>query len=172
MKRLFVLAYALTSLSCGYKMVAWTSDTYQTIEVLPVEAVGLGEVHELTGRLRDALMTRFLASSGLNPVKQAGDLTLRTTLKNVDTETLATANDGRTERLQLALVARFELLDRNGQQLWLLDNYRYTEQIAVAISTRSYVDETVDVQEASMRAVADLVVNNVTLVISELDEAG
>lgn len=171
MTRWMCIFLSLTCAGCGYKMVAWSSANYRTVEVLPVQALGTGEAHELRFRLRDALMTRFLSNSGLKPVVQDADLVLSTNLTNVGQETLATGTDGRTERLQLTVVASFKLLDAQGQELWQLENYRYTEQIPVATTTQSYTDETVRVQEAAMSAIADLVVRNVSLVISELAES-
>lgn len=170
MKRWPIFLLPLLFLNCGYKVVGWSSAKYRTIEVAPVRTEGVGEAHRLGFRLRDALMTRFIASSGLRPTRENADLVLRSTLLDVGQTTFATATDGRTERLQLALIASFELVDANGQRLWFLDNYRYTEQIQVSTTSASYTDETVLVQETAMRTVADLVVNNVALVISELGD--
>ena len=172
MTRWILLLAALSTTGCGYKVVSWTFPEYRTVEVTPVEAVGIGESHQLTFRLREALMTRFLSNSGLKPVTGNADLVLRTTLSNVGQTTLATGTDGRTERLQLALNASFELQNAEGERLWYLENYRYTEQIQVSTTSQSYTDETVQVQETAMLAVADLVVNNVALVISRLGDGG
>lgn len=172
MKRIICLFLPLAWLGCGYKVVGWSSSEYQTVEVAEIRAEGQNGTHRLAFRLRDALITRFIANSGLRPVKENADLILHTTLLDVTQTTLATATDGRTERLQLAIRASFELVDAAGQRLWYLDNYRYTDQIKVSTTTGNYTNETVQVQELAMKAVADLVVNNVALVISELGKTG
>lgn len=170
MKRWILAGMALLTLGCGYKVVSWTSPGFKTVEVAPVNASGIGESQELSFRLREALMTRFLSNSGLRPVTENADLVLKTTLSQVNQTTLATGTDGRTERLQLALNASFELENSQGERLWQLENYRYTDQIEVSTTSQGYTDETVSVQEAAMKAVADLVVNNVSLVIAELGD--
>jgi len=159
------LMLSLLTVSCGYKVVGWSSSQYATLEVRLVEA-GPTTRH-LTLRMRDALIERCLAGSGFAPVDASGDLVLKTSLSEYAERVIATGTDGRTEQVQFTLKASFYLSTRDGREIWSLGNYQYSDQYAISTSQDSYRDETVFVQDQAMRTMADLVITNITLAISE-----
>ncbi len=160
-----LLALSLFTISCGYKLVGWSSTQYASLEVRPVLAAPT--TRHLTVRMQDALIDRCLAGSGLAPVEAEGDLVLETRLLEYDERVIATGTDGRTEQVQFTLKANFNLTDSHGSMVWSLENYQYSDQYGISTGQDSYRDETVFVQDQAMRTMADLVITNISLAISE-----
>jgi len=158
---------ALLNLSCGYKLVAWSSSKHITLAIQPVTS-DTDETRTMRLRMRDVLIERCLAGSGLVPVDEGGELRLAGHLKDYRENVVATDIDGRTLRIQFTLQASFELQDRAGNRLWSLDNYRYSDQYSISTTRNEYRNETVFVQDAAMRNIADLVISNITLTLAEL----
>ena len=164
------LSWVLLSLfivSCGYKIVGWSSTSYVTLAIRPVKSAP--STRALALRMRDALIERCLAGSALKPTDTAGDLILESGLLSYQERTIATGVDGRIERIQFTLTANFALSDTAGKVLWSLPNYQYSDQYAISTSQESYRDETVFIQDKAMRTIADLVITNLTLTINELE---
>lgn len=169
MRKWVWLLLPLAAASCGYKTVGWSSGRYATLAIEPVKS-DLGS-HNLTVRLRDALIERCLAGSGLRPTDETGDLRLQSRILEYRESIIATGVDGRTSRLQFTLRANFALLDRQGQRLWTLENYQFSDQYNISITPNEYRDEAVFVQDNAFRTISDLVITNITLAISELERA-
>ena len=168
-KALVVLLTVMGTCGCGYKVVSWSSEANSTITIPPVDGAVPGE--EMKVRLRDALIERCLAGSGLRPVDRGGQLTLACTLADYSEQVIATDVDGRTKRLQFNMLVSFRLKDAAGNRVWSLDNYRYSDQYSITTDQNTYRDEAVFVQDDAMRSIADLVVTNLTLAIAELEQA-
>ncbi|MDJ0838657.1 MAG: LPS assembly lipoprotein LptE [Acidobacteriota bacterium] len=168
MLTLLLCATLLTTLSCGYKVVGWSSENYKTMVISPVKGSG-PETGRMTTRLRDALIERCLAASGFTPVDDAGDLVLETNLQRYRENVVATDVDGRTLRIQFALSASFVLRDKAGKEIWKLDNYRYSDQYNISTGRDVYRDEAVFIQDNALDSIADLVIANITLAIDELE---
>lgn len=165
MKYAVLLALCALMLGCGYRVVSWSS-TYQTLDVRAPNVVD--GTRDLGPRMQDILVERCLAASALQPAGAYSDLSLTTTLHAYRENVIATGIDGRTSRIQFDLRASFRLQDRAGKQLWALQNYRYSDQYEVSTLQTTYRDEAVFVQDQALRAMADLVITNITLVVSEL----
>ncbi len=163
------LLLALIAWSCGYKTVGWSSGRYATLAIEPVKSQL--ESWGLRVRLRDALIERCLAGSTLRPTDETGDLRLQSEILEYSESIIATGADGRTSRLQFTLRANFTLLDREGQRLWGLENYQFSDQYNISITANEYRDEAVFVQDNAFRTISDLVITNITLAISELERA-
>ena len=170
MWRLCLLFTICTTLSCGYKLVGWSSDRYTSLAIRPVQVAATTRTMKV--RMRDALIERCLAGSALKPVDTDGDLILDTHLLDYRESVIATGPDGRTERIQFSLRAHFKLKDRAGKVLWQLENYQYSDQIGITISNDVYREEAVHVQDKAMRTMADLVVTNMTLALNEREAEG
>ncbi len=164
-----LLAIVLATPGCGYKWVAWSAEGYETLSIEKVSAAP--QTRQLSIRMRDALVARCLAGSGLQPVEGNGDLTLTTALRAYRESVAATGVDGRTERLQFAIAADFVLKDRQGKELWSLKNYQYSDQYDISTSQEEYRNETVFVQDNALRTIADLVITNISLAIAEAERA-
>lgn len=150
---------------CGYKLVEWESKRFQTLTVLPVS--GPVPNNEMKIHLKDALIERTLAGSGLRPIDRGGQLALETVLSEYSEQVIATEPDGRTSRLQFTLRASFTLKDQSGTVIWTMANYQYSDQFSISTAQGSYRDETTYVQDDAMRSIADLVVTNMTLAVNE-----
>lgn len=133
---------------------------------------GDGPSNEIKVRLRDALIERCLAGSGLKPLDTDGHLTLEGQLLDYREQVIATDVDGRTSRLQFHMRVSFKLTDAQGNQIWSLSNYRYSDQYSVTTRQSSYRDEAVYVQDDAMRSIADLVITNITLAVDEWERKG
>jgi len=133
--------------------------------VSPIQGAAESGVMRL--RLRDALIERCLAGSGLRPVDNQGDLSLSGKLLSYKENVIATDVDGRTRRLQFNLQASFKLQDKQGNIIWQLNNYRYSDQYSITTTQSSFRDESVSVQDDAMKNIADLVITNITLAIHE-----
>jgi outer membrane lipopolysaccharide assembly protein LptE/RlpB len=164
MMKLWLLLALLPTVSCGYKMVGWSSGRYKTMTIRPVSAAPSAQ--SLALRTRDALIERCLAGSGLTPVESDGDLRLDTRLIEYQERVIATGIDGRTERVQFTFRADFSLTDREGRVLWQLDNYQYSDQYGIATVQEEYRDEKIFEQDSALRTIADLVITNISLAIS------
>ena len=158
----------LITVSCGYKIVGWSSTGFTTLAILPVK--GTAVTRELTTRMRDALIERCLAGSALKPTDHQGDLTLECELLAYTERTIATDVDGRIERIQFTLISSFVLADSRGKVLWSLPNYQYSDQYAISTGREAYREETVFVQDQAMRTIADLVITNLNLTVTELED--
>lgn len=150
---------------CGYKLVEWSSKRFQTLTVLPVS--GPVPDHQMKVHLKDALVERTLAGSGLRPVESGGQLALETVLSEYIEQVIATEPDGRTSRLQFTMRASFSLKDQSGTVIWAMTDYQYSDQFSITTTQSAYRDETVYVQDDAMRSIADLVVTNMTLAVKE-----
>ena len=167
-RTLLLFAILITTSSCGYKVVGWSSDTYKTMTISPVKGNG-PETGRVTTRLRDALIQRCLSASGFTPVDGPGDLMLETNLQQYAENVVATDVDGRTLRVQFSLRASFTLRDKTGKELWKLPNYRYSDQYNISTGRDVYRDEAVFIQDNALHSIADLVMANITLAIDELE---
>jgi len=147
-------------------MVGWSSETFKTLTNKPVKSLD-NETRRMTVRLRDALIERCLAGSGLRPGDRDGDLVLDTTLISYKEYVVATDVDGRTQRVQFALLANFSLTDTSGRLIWTLKNYRYSDQFNISTGRDAYSDEAVYSQDEALKTVADLVITNITLALEE-----
>ena len=163
-KSVFLLLVLIT-LGCGYKVVSWSDENWQTMAVRPIEGDPSGQVMRL--RLRDALIERCLAGSGLRPTDHSGDLILTGKLLSYSERVIATDTDGRTQRLQFNLRASFKLKNKDGETIWELKNYQYSNQYSITTSQASFRDESVLEQDDAMKNIADLVITNITLAIHE-----
>ena len=170
MWKLGLLLPVLLFSGCGYKVVEWSSDRYATLAVRPIETNP--NTRHLSTRMRDALLERCLAGSSLQPTDSAGDLVLNTKLNAYTESIIATGIDGRTERIQFTLNATFRMTDGQGQVLWELKNYQYSDQYALFTGQEEYREEAVFETDKAMRTIADLVITNISLAISELESAG
>ncbi len=117
--------------------------------------------------MRDALIERCLAGSSFKPTDRDGDLILESELLDYRERVIATGTDGRIERIQFTLKANFVLTNAQGQQLWALSNYQYSDQYAITTVQDTYREEAVFIQDKAMRTIADLVITNLTLAIAE-----
>lgn len=153
---------------CGYKMVGWSSSTYKTLVIAPV--TGTVRAEDMKLRLRDALFERCLAGSGLNLVEADGHLILKSRLSEYKEQVIATDSDGRTRRLQFNMKVSFQLLTPQGQKIWKLSDYQYSDQYSITTSQASYRDEAGFVQDDAMRSIADLVISNITLAMTEWEQ--
>ena len=167
MKYLGWVLLATLNLSCGYKLVTWPSSESLTLAIRPVSSAS-DETRAMRVRMRDLMIERCLAGSGLIPVDEGGALTLSGHLKAYRENVVATDIDGRTSRIQFTLQASFELHDDEGTRLWFLDNYRYSDQYSISTTRSEYRNETVFVQDTALRNIADLVITNITLTLAEL----
>lgn len=167
MKTTFVLLTALMLCSCGYKMVGWSDEIYQTITIKPVTGTE-NQTRRMGVRLRDALVQSTLAGSALKPVERDGQLTLETTLAEYREDVVATDLDGRTLRLQYSIRASFTLKNQQGAVVWSLNNYQYSDQYNIATGRDDYRNEAVFSQDNALEDIADLVVANITLALDEL----
>jgi len=166
---MILLGLVLATTSCGYKMVRWSSDVFQTMAIAPVD----GSVRaEMKLRLRDALIERTLAGSGLKPVDSEGHLVLKSQLLSYGEQVIATDVDGRTRRLQFNMRVSFQLSDAAGNEIRSLKNYQYSDQYSITTRQDTFRDETVFVQDDAMRSIADLVVTNITLAVAEWEQRG
>ena len=147
-------------------MVGWSSSDYATLAVRPIKTSS-NQTRALAIRMRDALIERTLAGSGLRPIDQDGDLILDTEVADYTERVIATGIDGRTERLQYTLVAHFTLTDRVGRVLWSLRNYRYSDQFAISTTQAELRNEEIYEQDKAMQTMADLVITNISLAIIE-----
>jgi len=170
MKSVLPLLFAAMTLACGYKMVGWSSETYPTMTILPVQGSGT-ETRRMAVRLRDALLESTLAGSALRPVERDGSLVLETTLYAYEENVVATDRDGRTLRVQFSMRATFSLRDAAGEVVWSLPDYRYSDQYNIATGRDDFRDETVFVQDEALANIADLVIANITLAIEELESS-
>jgi len=159
------LTYILCTLGCGYKVVNWSSGTFQTITIPSVR--GENQAADMKLRLRDALLERCLAGASLKPVDNSGHLILATELLDYAEQVIATDVDGRTRRLQFNMRVSFKLTDTKGNVIWSLLNYQYSDQYSITTTAAAYRDEAVFVQDDAMRSIADLVVTNITLAVDE-----
>lgn len=125
------------------------------------------ERNALRVRMQDALITRCLAGSGLQPRGQDSDLHLSGRLVNYVENVIATDPDGRTKTIQFNFVVSFSLKDKAGKTLWSLNSYRYSDQFDVSTRQAAFRDEAVFLQDEALRAVADLVITNITLAVNE-----
>ena len=162
------LTLLFTLNSCGYKVVGWSSETYGTVAIERVQTAS-NETRLMATRMRDALIERCLAGSGLKPVTNQADLVLKTRLVDYQENIIATDTDGRTQRIQFTLWAHFDLADQQGKRLWNLNNYRYSDQYRITTTQSLYRDEKVAIQDEALRSMADLVITNITLAIAELE---
>ena len=167
MKYLGPVFFAMLISSCGYKLVSWSSSKDLALAINPVTSTS-DQTRAMRVRMRDLLIERCLAGSGLIPVDEGGALVLTGHLKDYRENVVATDIDGRTSRIQFTLQASFELHDDQGRRLWFLDNYRYSDQYSISTTRSEYRNETVFVQDAAMRNIADLVITNITLTLAEL----
>lgn len=166
---LLILTSALTLLqSCGYHRVALDSDKYRTVNVRQVQ--GSGDASRLSYRLRDALLERLIAGSGIRPVDGTADLQLEARILSYQENVIATGADGRTRDIQFNILADFLLFDAENEQLWSLKNYQYSDQYQVSTTASSFRDEAFFTIEAAMNDMADLVISNMTLAITRRDE--
>ncbi|CAM2008184.1 LPS assembly lipoprotein LptE [Acanthopleuribacter pedis] len=166
LKRIWIGTLLILCANCGYSLVDWSPDQFQTIDIRPVS--GPMERNTLRVRMQDALITRCLAGSGLRPSDNTEtDLRLTGQLLNYEENVIATDPDGRTKTIQFNFVVSFNLQDRNGKTLWSLNGYRYSDQFDVSTRQAAFRDESVFLQDEALRAVADLVVTNITLAVSE-----
>jgi len=155
---------------CGFRVVPWVSQSYRVVYIAPVAAHT--EHTQLSVRLQDALIRQCLASSGLTPVSKPGaDLTLKTKLTVQDDQVVATDADGRTRRLQFAIRVDFVLTDRDGQVIWRLENYRFTEQYEISTTSERFRDEAVFVEDTALETIADLVVTGFSLTLTQGDRS-
>ncbi|CAM2066480.1 Lipopolysaccharide-assembly [Sulfidibacter corallicola] len=170
-RRLFlsglIASVLLGCLGCGYHLVDWSSASYATLAVKPVD--GSAPTSVVRSRMRDALITRCLAGSALRPVDSEADLALHSTMSQYRENIIATDTDGRTKSVQFTFVISFELRDRQGKVIWSMRNYQYSDQYEKTTSQGAYRDEVVFLQDKALRAVADLVVTNISLAIAEHD---
>ena len=162
--RLILAMALLSTLSCGYKVVSWSSDRYKTLTIRPVSTANSAQ--SLGLRLRDVLIERCLAGSGLTPTESDGSLILETEILNYQERVIATGIDGRTERIQFTFTANFSLADSEGKQLWRLNNYQYSDQYGISTTQDEYREEKVFEQDEALRTIADLVITNISLAIS------
>lgn len=158
----------IQTLGCGYKVVGWSS-SFDTLTIAPVTG-GMRDA-SMKLRLRDALMERCLAGSGLRPVDSDSDLKLSTEIRDYREQVIATSVDGRTERLQFTIHLNFELVDRQGQVIWSLYDYQYSDQYSITTTQARFKDEAVFEQDNGLRSIADLVITNITLAIDEMEGA-
>lgn len=165
-KFVLCLLLMIPTLACGYKVVGWSS-SFSTLAITPVSG-GIPDA-TLKMRMRDSLMERCLAGSGLKPVDKDGDLRLSSWLKDYREQVIATDVDGRTERYQFTILLSFELTDKQGQVLWSLRDYQYSDQYSISTTQASFKDESVFEQDKALRSIADLVITNITLAIAELE---
>jgi len=151
---------------CGYRMMTWSSERYQTIHIADVTAGARDS--ELAVRLQNALIERILGSSGLSPSTIVdSDLVLHSEVTTHEDQVVATDVDGRTRRIQFTIRADFRLLDRDQNLLWQLDDYRFTDQYEVSTTSQSYRDEAVFIEDTALQAVSDLVVSSFSLALAE-----
>jgi len=167
--RLGLAAAALFCGACGYKWVGWSSADYAAMAIARVNTTP--ETRKLGVRMRDALIERCLAGSGLSPVDSDGDLVLSTALRDYRESVVATGIDGRTERIQFLIVVDFLLVDREGKRVWALNNYQYSDQYAISTGQELFRDETVFAQDKALSAIADLAITNITLAIAEAERS-
>lgn len=168
MWRYYFLAFSfLFFTGCGYKLVGWRSDLYTTVDIRTVPLKG--ELVKLSYRMRDLLVERTLAGSGLTPLSGDTDLVLESRLLDYRENVIATDRDGRTKTSQFTIRASFKLLDRQGKVIWSLDNYQYSDRYDISTNAAEFRDELVEVQDQALKSIADLVVTNITLAIAEME---
>lgn len=154
--------------SCGYHRVSLDSELYQTVNVRSVS--GTGDAARLAYRLRDSLLERLIAGSGIRPVDGAADLQLEARILSYQENVIATGSDGRTRDIQFNIRADFFLRDSNGEQLWSLRNYQYSDQYQISTTAAEFRDEAFFTIEDAMNDMADLVISNMTLAITRREE--
>ena len=165
MMRACLFLTLIATSGCGYKMVSWSSERYKTLAIHPVGANQA--TRPMAIRMRDSLIESCLAGSAFEPTDQDGDLILSSRLDDYRENIIATDVDGRTAQIQFILKASFYLSDRSGSRLWALENYHYSDQFRISTNANAYRDEAVYVQDEAMKSVADLVITNINLTISE-----
>lgn len=164
---LLIPAFGLLQ-GCGYHRVALDSEIYQTVNVRPVQ--GSGDAARLAYRLRDALLERLIAGSGIRPVDGAADLQLQARILSYQENVIATGADGRTRDIQFNIRADFFLLDAEEAPLWSLRNYQYSDQYQISTTAAEFRDETFFTIEDAMNDMADLVISNLTLAIARREQ--
>jgi len=169
MRRLLLLALALASTACGYKVVGWSSDSHDTMAIRPVQGND-PDTRRMGVRLRDALVESCLSGSALKPTEREGSLILETDLTEYTENVVATDRDGRTLRVQFSMLATFVLRDSEGQVVWSLQNHRYSDQYNIATGRDAYRDEAVFIQDEALDDIAALVIANITLAIEEMKD--
>jgi hypothetical protein len=144
------------------------SEIYRTVNVRQVQ--GSGDAARFAYRLRDALLERLIAGSGIRPVDGAADLQLEARILSYQENVIATGADGRTRDIQFNIRADFFLYDADNEQLWSLRNYQYSDQYQIATTAAQFREETVFTIESAMNDMADLVISNMTLAITRREE--
>lgn len=152
--------------ACGYRVIRWDEQEGRTLYIAPVEVVS--ESAPLAVRFRDALREQCLTKTNLVPVnREPSDLMLITKVVTYQEHVVATDVDGRTSRMQFTVSASFQLVNAEGETVWQLPVYQFSEQYQLSSTSAVYRDESKSVQDEALTDVADLVMTNIVLALME-----
>lgn len=169
MKRMLWLIVFVTG--CGYHFITWDNPNYHSIYIRPVQTQTAFQPH--ASLFQHALADRCLAISGLDLVDQStAHLVLETTLNELAETIIATDVDRRVKQVQFTLNSSFRLRNKEGEVLWSMENYRFSDQYEISTSKDTFQNDAAASLDKAFRSVAEMVVTHFSISLNRREQPG
>jgi outer membrane lipopolysaccharide assembly protein LptE/RlpB len=163
MKRILLLSLVMLS-GCGYALVGHNNFLDPSIHTIEVPAfINRTTRVELEQRVTQAVSEEFVSRGRLKLVTtdKEADAILKGSIDTFNIFPIAFDNQGRATRYQISITAKIELVDHrhDDKTLWKNDQYRFTENYEVNLTTDVFDQETRAIREIAVRFAEGLVTN-------------